>query len=231
MKRFFCICGQELFFDSEHCVNCQRLAGFNQERGELLALEKNGSTWIDSRTGNRYRLCSNRRDFQACNGIINIESDTEQCGYCQFNRYIPVLSRINNLARWRRIEKAKRRTLFGIERLGLPFEYSTGNETRRLMFDFLENQEDETGEIVHFVSTGHSNGLITLNVLEADESHVEAQKSNLVERYRSLVGHFRHEMGHFVEGFLLDDNEEFTQLFGDPKLDYARYACSAGFPG
>ena len=48
-----------------------------------------------------------------------------------------------------------------------------------------------------FVATGHRNGLVTINVLEADEVQRVSQRELSSERYRSLLGHFRHEAGHY----------------------------------
>jgi hypothetical protein len=45
--------------------------------------------------------------------------------------------------------------------------------------------------------TGQKDGVITLNLNEADDLYRERQRHHLGEPYRTLVGHFRHELGHY----------------------------------
>jgi hypothetical protein len=71
--------------------------------------------------------------------------------------------------------------------------------------------------------TGHSSGVITLNVEEADDDYRERNRENLAEPYRTIVGHLRHEVGHYfwdrlvLEGLWL---RPFRALFGDERADY-----------
>ena len=46
-------------------------------------------------------------------------------------------------------------------------------------------------------TTGHANGLITLDINEADDAHREQVRVQMHEPYRTLLGHFRHEVGHY----------------------------------
>jgi hypothetical protein len=74
------------------------------------------------------------------------------------------------------------------------------------------------------VLTGHANGLITLNVEEADDAKREKIRLELHESYRTLLGHFRHEVGHYYWDRLVPDGpwlEPFRKLFGDERADYA----------
>jgi hypothetical protein len=73
--------------------------------------------------------------------------------------------------------------------------------------------------------TGHDNGLITLNVAEADDAERERQRGKLGELYRTLLGHFRHEIAHYYWGRLIADSpklELFRQIFGDERNDYGQ---------
>ena len=45
--------------------------------------------------------------------------------------------------------------------------------------------------------TGHGDGVITINVAEADDAEREQRRLQLHEPYRTLLGHFRHEIGHY----------------------------------
>ena len=54
--------------------------------------------------------------------------------------------------------------------------------------------------------TGHANGLITINIAEADDVERERRRQQLHEPYRTLLGHFRHEVGHYYWDRLIKDN-------------------------
>ena len=74
------------------------------------------------------------------------------------------------------------------------------------------------------VLTGHANGLITLNIEEADDSRREKIRHEMHEPYRTLLGHFRHEIGHYYWDRLIAGTpwlEKFRALFGDERQDYA----------
>jgi len=74
------------------------------------------------------------------------------------------------------------------------------------------------------VLTGHDNGLITINIAEADDVQRERMRQQQHEPYRTLVGHFRHEIGHYYWDRLIRDSERleaFRALFGDERADYA----------
>jgi hypothetical protein len=66
--------------------------------------------------------------------------------------------------------------------------------------------------------------VITLNIAEADDSHLSATQELMNEAYRTLLGHFRHELGHFYWLRVQNNIEQlsaFRQLFGDERTDYA----------
>ena len=48
------------------------------------------------------------------------------------------------------------------------------------------------------VTTGHLNGVITVNLEEADDTYRQINRQQLGENSRTLLGHFRHESGHYV---------------------------------
>ena len=66
-------------------------------------------------------------------------------------------------------------------------------------FDFLADAA--AGQKIY---TGHDDGLITINVAEADSSRREQMRETMGERYRTLLGHFRHEIGHYYWDKLID---------------------------
>ena len=74
------------------------------------------------------------------------------------------------------------------------------------------------------VLTGHDNGIITINIAEADDIEREMARRSMNEVYRSVLGHFRHEIGHYYFDRLIGNTEKidrFRRLFGDERVDYA----------
>ncbi|MPN18010.1 hypothetical protein SDC9_165368 [bioreactor metagenome] len=73
--------------------------------------------------------------------------------------------------------------------------------------------------------TGHASGMITLNVVEADDDERTKRRQALHEPYRTLIGHLRHESGHFYWDQLIANSEyleRFRALFGYENQDYAQ---------
>lgn len=71
--------------------------------------------------------------------------------------------------------------------------------------------------------TGHADGVITINVAEADDLEREGRRQALHEPYRTLLGHMRHESGHYYWDLLIRDRaslETFRALFGTEQRDY-----------
>ena len=80
---------------------------------------------------------------------------------------------------------AKRRLLYTLAALGLDVPSRKDDPESGLAFEFLEDGGD--GERV---MTGHDNGLITLNIAEAEDAYREKVRSAMGEPYRTLLGHF-----------------------------------------
>lgn len=176
--------------------------------GELVAAD-----------GQHYSLCANRAQHEVCNGA-SLVGGGDRCRSCALNQTIPVLRRKKNLARWHRLERAKRRMISGLSELGLPVDTAVTGDTAGMRFDFLEDRRSHPDVLESFVSTGYKDGLITINVMEADDVQRVKQRELMGERYRTLLGHFRHEAGHFFYPLLVADTRRFTEVFGDPAADY-----------
>src|SRR5262249_30415694 len=170
--------------------------------------------------GERYRLCGNA-EHDVCNWLVPADDAEIFCAACRHNRTIPDLANPENLVHWRKIEFAKHRLFYTLLRLRLPLA-TRSEDANGLAFDFLSNPVGGAqGQAP--VMTGHSGGLITLNVAEADAPERERQRKTMGEPYRTLLGHFRHEIGHYYWDRLVADSpaiEEFRQLFGDEREDY-----------
>ena len=167
-----------------------------------------------------WRRCENFDSPAGCNWLVAAEDDDTLCLSCRLNRTIPDLGDADNCRWWRQIENAKRRLISQLLSLGLPVKSKVSEDPERgFMFDFLHSPEKGPR-----VLTGHANGLITLNVEEADDSRREKIRHDMREPYRTLLGHFRHEIGHYYWDRLVAGTpwlEKFRSLFGDERLDYA----------
>lgn len=221
MKRFQCHCGQEIFFENSVCQRCGRQLGYDPQRGLMVALAQDGDDgWRGEDNGVVYRLCDNRLNYGVCNGLVDVNDGNPLCVACRLNRTIPNISIPQNLDRWGRIEQAKRRLIYGLLALGLPLEAPVAGYPRGLSFDFLEDQRTNPAVPQEFVTTGHFKGVITLNVLEADDVQRVWQRELSSERYRTVLGHFRHEAGHYYFELLVRDRQGYMALFGDPDQPY-----------
>jgi hypothetical protein len=65
--------------------------------------------------------------------------------------------------------------------------------------------------------TGHADGLITLQIDEADDARREAMRPQLREPYCTLLGHLRHEVGHYYWQMLVDG----TPWIAGPPADWS----------
>jgi hypothetical protein len=133
---------------------------------------------------------------------------------------IPDLSQPGNAVAWYRLEVAKRRLVYTLLGLGLPVIAKKAPNDGGVEFQFLA---DSPSGDCRRVLTGHDNGLITINVAEADDVQREQQRQQQNEQYRTLLGHFRHEIGHYYWDRLIQGGprlEAFRKLFGDEQADY-----------
>ena len=222
MRLFECQnCGQLVYFENSHCLRCGHTLGFRVEDMELHALTPDDDgTWHPVADPDRsYRFCANAA-HDACNWLVPTEEPETLCIACRLNRTIPDLDNPENLALWQKIEIAKRRLVFSLLRCGLPIVAKVDDKPQGLAFDFLADDGTPDGTKV---TTGHADGLITLNVAEADDAHREKHRLEMGEPYRTLLGHFRHEVGHYYWDVLVRDRnhlDAYRALFGDERADY-----------
>jgi hypothetical protein len=188
------------------CPTCSQLVFFENtaclncgtELGFRWAARELGALDGDAR-------CANL-ETAACNWLP--ERPGELCFSCRLTRTRPADADEQGLAALRRAEAAKRRLLFELGELGLPVD--------GLAFDLLSSAGQP-------VTTGHADGVVTLDLAEADDPHRERMRRELDEPYRTLLGHFRHEVGHFYWTVLAPDEERrgrCRELFGDERADY-----------
>lgn len=226
MRRFHCACGQEVYFDNTQCMRCERRLGYSPELDAMLALEGDESTgWTSAgpvAAGEAARPCANGLAHGVCNWVL-VDDAAVLCRSCRLNTTIPNLANAENLTRWSALESAKRRLLYTLYRLGLPVEGQGATGSPALRFAFLEDKLSNPAVIEENVTTGYGDGVITLNVGEADAPHREHVREEMGELYRTLLGHFRHESGHFYWQRLIGASpwlEECRRVFGDERDDY-----------
>jgi hypothetical protein len=212
MQRFLCDCGNALFFDNWLCLKCGSEVGYDPWVRQMAAL----------RPGSGLRRCSNGARYGVCNWLVPEQGALDLCLSCRLNRTIPDLSLDLNRMLWGRMESAKRRLINTFLGLGIALPTKAEDFAHGVAFDIVSARFDPT------VTMGHLNGIITMNLDEADDVFRHINREQLNERSRTLLGHFRHESGHYVwerwQNPLPPDSPEraaFRQLFGDERQNYA----------
>ena len=203
MRSFDCPkCGSLLFFENSHCLNCDSEVGFDRQT----------AAFVLATPGTR---CANTVKA-VCNWLV--DTPGELCDSCDLTRTRPNDDDYEGMNAFARAEVAKRRLLYQLDDLKLPVVDRDEDPERGLAFDLLSSTEGR-------VTTGHSDGIVTIDMAEGDDGHRETLRVRLDEAYRTLLGHFRHETGHYYWMRLVDEDTAaipvFRALFGDERADYA----------
>ena len=229
MKTFRCHCGNTLNFENSRCLACNRVVGYLPDEKQLSALEPSADgSWQALLNNRHYRQCKNNIEYDVCNWMVPVDDNHALCASCRLNHIIPNLNEAQNLTLWFRIEQAKRRLLYTLFSLNLPVVSRADDPQQGMGFEFLEDEatRDEFSNeltIKQSIVTGHSAGMITINLLEAEHSSRVEMREKMNESYRTLLGHFRHESGHYFWDRLINGTDNiisFRELFGDERLDY-----------
>ena len=233
MKVFACsTCQQLVFFENVACTRCGQALAYLPDCELMSGIEPIGAPtgtlpgrappaqlWRAlARDGAAYRLCRNWTDHAECNWAVPADDPHEFCRACRLNLIIPQLSDPVARAAWARLESAKRRLIYSLLRLGLPIEPKPEAKEPGLAFSFMQDRADKK------VRTGHDDGVITINIAEADDPFREKMRIQLGEVYRTVLGHFRHEIGHYYWTRLVRSTDwlpRCRELFGDERADYA----------
>ena len=226
MKTFHCqYCGHPLFFENVECLKCNSALAFLPDRLRMAAVEQvdgEEGLWRPRSGGKkqspaRYRLCDNHTRQKACNFAVPAKDPNPLCVSCRLTRVLPDLSQPENPPRWYRLEVAKRRLFYALAKLGLVATTPPDGQADGPIFQFLADLPGQP------VMTGHMDGVITINVAEADDEERTRLKVAMHEPYRTLLGHFRHESGHYYWDRLIAEGgrvEAFREVFGDESQDY-----------
>jgi hypothetical protein len=227
-RAYFCRCGRPVFFRNSVCLACETALGYEPHLRQVFPLEPGSEPEIwqlttDGANPGKYRRCANLDSPAGCNWLLADEESEGNprlvCIACRLNRTVPDLSVPGNGALWGRLEAAKRRVVSSLLALDLPVKSRVDQDLNRgLAFDFLHSPPEGPP-----VLTGHQDGIITVNIEEADDSERERIRRQLREPYRTILGHLRHEVGHYYWDRLVAGStwlEDFRTLFGDERQDY-----------
>ena len=211
MRYYQCRCGNVLYFENSRCVQCGSQVGYEDKSDRMLVLDEKEP----------FQRCKNGIDHAVCNWVVAKDCADPMCTACRLNRTIPALDAPGNREGWHKLEIAKRRVLYTLARMGLSPLSMKEDPVNGLAFDFLLPGPSGT------VLTGHEDGVITVNVEEAEDAELERRRGALGERFRTLVGHFRHEMAHYYWDRYFKDKPDddprlmgFREVFGDDRQDY-----------
>lgn len=200
MRIFDCpVCGENLFFENTACA-CGAEVAYDPDRASFVQA---------------FTPCANRDQIR-CNWIA--EGDAGLCRACAMTEVIPDIGGPENVSLWAEAELAKRWVLANLARWGW---FTSGDDGRRPVFRLLSEQTS-AGEAP--VSMGHADGIVTINVTEANPAERARRRVELGEPLRTMIGHFRHELGHFFFTRLTDRSdftEVFRDIFGNEQADYA----------
>ncbi len=226
MKVFHCDhCDHLVFFENVRCVRCDHPLAYLPDLGVTGSLDEAGDgLWrspLPRAEGRTYRLCRNYAEQGVCNWAVSSEDDSPYCLSCRLTRVIPDLGKPGHKEAWFSLENAKRRLVYTLLSLNLPLATKQEQPQDGLAFEFLADPDDPKAPRV---MTGHADGVITVNVAEADDAERERRRHELHEPYRTLLGHFRHEVGHYYWDRLVKDGPHlgrFREVFGDERASYA----------
>jgi len=200
MKIFSCnACGHALYFSNVACANCGHRLGFVPATLDLVAFDLTGTgDWRPANAAGGqeiFRPCANYTDHSACNWMVRASDANSLCTACRLNRTIPDLSVSGNGLLWQRLQAEKNRLVYSLLRLGLPVVSKEESPERGLAFDFLGDPSPRFREDSGVI-TGHAQGVITLDIAEADDAVRVRLRQEMAEPYPTILGHFRHESGH-----------------------------------
>ncbi len=230
MKSFVCKCNNTIFYENSRCVCCGSELGWCPTCKRMTALVPDENERF--RCGNSdcnavLSKCKNYSIEAVCNRCIDVSGEEPRanglCDYCDFNDTIPDLAIAGNREMWKRLEEAKRRLLYTLDLLRLPYGTNANNIEPRLKFDFKSDVVTQSkfwwwslGKEER-VYTGHAAGKITINLREADTVEREKARVQFQEAHRTVIGHFRHEIAHYYWEMLVKGKAEAEckAVFGD----------------
>lgn len=206
MLAFVCpVCERLVTFESTKCLNCASDLGYDPAQRVMRSLHAEGQQPA--------HRCANAQ-LAGCNWLLGKAG--ELCASCALTRTRPNDADGDGLGGLAEAEAAKRRLLFELADLGLPI-VGWQQQPGGLAFELLSSERTA-------VTTGHADGVITLDLDETDPAHRERMRVRLGEPYRTVLGHLRHEIGHYYQPILVPAGTaaeaRCRELFGDERASY-----------
>ncbi|MGW9112172.1 zinc-binding metallopeptidase family protein [Microbacterium sp. NPDC055683] len=212
MRTYSCrVCGNRLYFENSVCVSCGSALGYSRVEQEIVPLDDEGA-YVDAE-GLVWHVCANL-DLSGCTWLA--PAPGAQCAACDLTRTRPADDDAEGLEQFPVAERAKRQLVAELDRLGFPVVGRDDDSEGGLCFDMLSSVGED-------VVIGHADGVITIDLAEANASHRERVRDELGEPYRTMLGHLRHESGHYFQWLLVRDDAlvaRSRELFGDETADY-----------
>jgi hypothetical protein len=204
MQRLACpTCGNEVFFDSLQCVRS----------GTELALAVGSGGTLTLHDAAVVGRCSMRDRWQ-CNWIPE-HTTCASCALVDAGGHDDNALLVPFLV-------GQRRALAQLSALGIEWSHAGDGASASatpLRFTYRSSEAGDAATI------GHLDGLITLDLDEADPAQGEQIRATLGEQYRTPLGHIRHELGHYVWQRCVaprpDRLAAFREVFGAETADYA----------
>ena len=199
MRSFSCpTCRARVFFTDLTCLTCGTALVYDVEYDQMVDLA--------ARQG-----CAGRDLYECCWSV----RPADTAGWCLACRLDEAPGTVPLSTELTVFQAAKRRVVRQLWQVGI--DASGGPLNLRFA---LDRSSDD-----HRVTIGHADGLVTLDLAEADPVTREENRLSLGEPYRTPLGHVRHEVGHWHwQAFVLPDPDrlaQFRDLFGDETYDYA----------
>lgn len=187
-------CGQVVFLDSSQCLRCGAALGFRPSTLEVEPLTRDE------------RICSTAAT-SGCTWIVE-EAGHDRCVACGQVVLVPPLDDPDVARCFRQASDDHRHLVVQLLELGLPV---TAVDLR-----LPSSRYDDQ------VTIGHVDGVVTIDVDEADDVQREQVRHSLGEEYRTVLGHLRHEYGHALFPHVVDDDAlaRVRATFGDEREDY-----------
>lgn len=239
MRAFSCaVCGNLLVAENSVCVTCGTAQGLSPATMQFVPVDV-----ATGRSADGAVQCVNLA-AAGCNWLVDDGRPDRLCLSCRLTRTRPNEQDPAGLAAWASTESAKRRLVYQLLDLGLPVvprdpdgvgdpgdpvdpghrcdhsepgDAPNGFRGPGLAFDLLSST-------LAPVTTGHADGVVTIDLAEGHDAHREALRVQMGEPYRTVLGHLRHEVGHYYWQLLVAPRpavlQRFREVFGDERADY-----------
>ena len=176
MKIFHCDhCQQLVFFENVHCLSCDHALAYVPDSRTSFARAGRRRALASPRQARRratYRLCANYDRENVCNWAVAAEDPDPLCGSCRLTRVIPDLGAAGQQGGV--VPARGREAAAGLQPADArPAGREQDRRPRARRRVRVPRRGDRPAPRV---LTGHSDGVITINVAEADDAEREQRR-------------------------------------------------------